>query len=62
MSELTKNLVVVLIASIVAAYPVQKVSGNAPTLVSWVAWLALTLGLFLLLRRILATRPERRSD
>jgi hypothetical protein len=62
MSELTKSLIVALIASIVAAYPVQKVGGNAPTLVLWVAWLALTLGLFLLLRPVLAKRPARRSD
>ena len=60
-----KNVLAALIAAIVAAYPVQKLAANAwnaPTVIVWAAWLGLTLGLFLLLRRVLANRPARRSD
>jgi hypothetical protein len=65
LSELMKNVLAMLIAAIVAAYPVQKLAAdawNAPTMVIWAAWLGLTVCLFLLLRRVLANRPGRRSD
>jgi hypothetical protein len=60
-----KNALALLIAAIVAAYPAQKLAADAwdnPTIVIWAAWLGLTVGLFLLLRRVLANRPGRRSD
>jgi hypothetical protein len=60
-----KSVLAVLIAAIVAAYPVQKLAADewsAPTAVIWAAWLGVTPGLFLLLRWVLANWPERRSD
>jgi hypothetical protein len=62
---LLKLVLAALIAAVVAAYPVQKLvadAWNAPSVVIWGAWLGLTVGRFLLGRRVLADRHERPSD
>jgi hypothetical protein len=60
MSTLRK-VAIAIVAAIVAAYPVQKLvaeSWDASTMVIWMTWLALTLGIWLVICGALARRQR----